>query len=572
MAEGSNIERAGDTTGRDGSGVESPPSAKKVDAPVAAPAAPAPVAPSPAPEQQRVPMKADAKKPEEQTPSAQSQSPDQLPTAIAGRDPATLFETTKVAEAYEKQSAELNKVIEAQLSGMKNRSIENYETYNHLKTVFMSTVNEYLRQSRTALVQRLKESKTSPQDIAQWNEWLRESTKDVVNYRLLVAGYVAKMTEGQQLTSVLMFRMARDADAILKGMLNDKKFPHVLGKAARNEKLTDEDMEYLKQLIENAQAHEKEDNALKLLRLAGVVPILSSMNSAQRLDFARFIVNRSSAPEKRIETVTQLVGAGYLSVQQGQELLGDGKELLEKMLKSKAAVDALMKTVQETTAERDTRNPIQTLFEPQRFLGMLGTIWGVINTLLHVVVYRSALNELPMALLPTAGVLAVSLKAMTPKGLQDWYTQLTNGKNLTVERAGELMLVEDQMRNNPDLNHEYFLKGGAGVILKLRKEKQKGGRVEMAHMTITIDEVIAQEQKEQPQNPERQAYLTKIKQEKPTRERFEHFAAALARAVAIQDGPYGEQLYADLNEKTRTDDGLAKKEIPKETPDKKPQA
>lgn len=570
MAGESNIEGRDDTTRHESAGVESttPPNAKKIDAPPTAPTAPAP-----APTAPDVP---NAKKPREKQSSseASSQSPDQLPTAVAGRDPATIFENTAVEQVYENQSKELNAKVDEQLGKVKNRSIENYENYNHLKDVFMSTITEYLRQSRTALVQRLKASGTSTGDITQWNEWLRESEKDIVNYRLLVAGYIAKMTEGQQLTSVLMFRMARDADAILNGMLNDKKFPKVLGKATRNETLTDEDMEYIKQLIENAQAQGKEDNALKLLRLAGVVPILASMNNGQRLDFARFIMNRA-APEKRIETVTQLVGAGYLSVQQGQELLGDGKELLAKMLASKATVDKLLQTVKETTAARDTRNPLQTLFEPQRFAGILGTVWAVINGLLHMVVYRSSLSELPGALLPTAAVLAVSMKAMTPRGLQDWYTQLTNGKNLTIERAGELLLVEESMRNNPDLNHEYFLKGGAGVVLKLRKEKQKSGKVETANMRITIDEVIAREQKEQPVNPERIAYLTKIKQEKSTRERFEHFAGAIARAITIQDGPYGEQLYADLHQKTRTEDGIAKQEIPKETsketPDKKPQ-
>lgn len=385
---------------------------------------------------------------------------------------------------------------------------EHAEQYASERAQAITAMKKYVIHAYQTLEDEIQRT-DSPELRKQWVDRLRDVQKDVGNYRGIIAGFLAEFQrqrteKNEKIDLKGLWQITEHANMIYEQMVNDKTYGEIIQKSTRN-KLEKPDFDFIYGKIQKRSetGPANTSDSVKMLEQAGVTAIMASMNTTQREKFADHIIDQNK-PEA-LAIISSMVQSNYLTMMQGEKLIGKAvqKGLLTE--DEKKGVLAMMLDLQEKNAEwhkgiearldlPQYTNQIQRVLDPTFLGGLILTIWRSLNLFVTAVAYRKDPGELLKSPYFYADVIGIfsGTAMMGYPSVFEFLKKSTEGERdqeAVMKQQAELMV---KMSRYHELSTTYFEKGGmVEAIREVQKEHAKKGKSEVP----TLEELRAEAEK-----------------------------------------------------------------------------
>ncbi len=410
------------------------------------------------------------------------------------------------------------KGIDTLFNNLKLGAKDYVENYASVADQAITAMKKYTLQVYADLEEEIQHL-SRPEDRAEWAVKLRETQKKASNYQLTIAAFLRDFErqnaeDGKAGIGMNeLWKIAERANEIFREMYRDPKYGEIIIMASANELSADTEkaksaFEFIYSKIQRRDISKGDnltvEDSVKLLEQAGVAAILQAMDFGERLKFTEYIIQENK-PDALL-VIKSLVGSNFMSIIQGEELIGKMIAKNPSLASQRESIIAEMTTRQEKTTgvqegierrlqRKQYRNQVHRATEPKFMIGLFLTTWRGTNGLATIFANRMNLKELagsPYFYLDVMGV-AGGLALMSNGEVFKFLKTMTDGERDQKELMRRGVILMETANRYPAISRQYFEKGGTVEIIDtLRVERAKQKKTG----PLTIEEIIAEADKE----------------------------------------------------------------------------
>ncbi len=433
------------------------------------------------------------------------------------KSPALLkWEHDTIEPRRNEKMVEIDRLLDYHLAAK-----EYVDAYDNQKAKALDAMKMYINRAYAICMAEAHQSDVNSQGRALWNaRFFKEANDDVNQYISMITAFLieaAKKNEGLvkgsekgKIDLNALFDLADRGRDIYTQISKDPKYGALLHKINTHVPLEVQDSEFIIEKFPKREAGPMSvDDNMKLLEASGAITLLYAMNPKQRMEFAKYIIEKKPEDKERIiGLITSFGSSGFLTPLHFKELY--------PMMRDKKIIDQKQQESMETTIEIGQakaasirtnidvgirtdmdKNQAIKFMEPRYIGGLALVTWRAANMALSLVAYRNDLTEYlksPWMYVDVAGIIAGSALMGNPTILE-WVKE-NGGKKL--EDQAVMMALCEMIIGKPNITEKYFARArkdipggkketGMVELLSLMRKEKKSRKQPMG---VKIEEIL----------------------------------------------------------------------------------